>query len=88
MSNPVYYHVKPEQVGREDLTDFLRRAITLQFEGKEYYVAKEEIIERPTPYSSTPRKLRGFMINEANKTGHAIWFDVTECNSEFNPFGR
>ena len=88
MSQPVYYHVKPEQVGREDLTDFLRRAISLQFEGREYYVTKEEMIERPTPYSSTPRKLRGFLINEGNKIGHSIWFDVTECSFGFNPFGR
>lgn len=81
MSQPVFYHVKPEQVGKEDLTDFLRRMITTQFEGKDYYIAKEEIIEAPTPYSKTPRKLRGFMINEGNVRGHAIWFDVTACGS-------
>jgi hypothetical protein len=88
MSKPVYFHVKPEQVGRESLSDFLRNAIIRQFEGKEYYIAKEEDVERPTPYSVTPRKLRGFMINEGNAVGHAIWFDVTDCSASANFWGR
>lgn len=78
---PVIYRVTQEQLGNDDLTDFLRRAIARQFEGKEYYVAKEEDVLRPTHYSKTPRKLRGFMINEANTIGHAIWFDVTDVKS-------
>jgi hypothetical protein len=88
MSEPTFYIVKPEQVGREDLGDFLRKAIALQFEGKEYYVSKEEIVEKITPYSQTPRKLRGFLINEANKIGHAIYFDVTDCTPAASFFGR
>jgi len=78
---PVIYRVTQEQVGRDDVTDFLRRAIARQFEGKEYYVAKEEDVTKPTHYSQTPRKLRGFMINEANTKGHAIWFDITDVKS-------
>ena len=81
MSQPVFFHVKPEQLGKEDLGDFLRKAITKQFEGKEYYVSKELIEEKATPYSKTPRKLRGFLINEANSIGHAIYFDVTDIAS-------
>lgn len=81
MSQPVIYIVKPEQVGRDDIGDFLRKAISRQFEGKEYYIAKEELVERPTHYSSTPRKLRGYMINEANSVGHAIWFDITDIKT-------
>jgi len=77
MSQPIYFTVKPEQVGSQDLQEFLRKAIQIQFEGKEYYVAKEVIEERVTPYSTTPRKLRGFLINENNTSGHAIYFDVT-----------
>ncbi len=89
MSQPIIFHVKPEQVGNEDLGDFLRRAIARQFEGKEYYVAKETIEEKITSYSSTPRKLRGFLINENNSVGHAIYFDVTEIsNSSTNWLGR
>ena len=88
MSEPTIYHIKPEQVGNEDLGDFLRKAIARQFEGREYYVTKEEIVEKPTSYSRTPRKLRGFLINEGNTIGHAIYFDVTECSSGFNPMGR
>lgn len=88
MSQPVYFIVKPEQVGREGLADFLRNAISKQFEGKDYYIAKEEDVERRTPYSTTPRKLRGFLINEGNKVGHAIWFDVTDCSAGLNLWGR
>ena len=85
---PVIYHVRPEQVGGEDLQEYLRKQIARQFEGKEYYIAKESIEERVTHYSATPRKLRGFSINEANTVGHAIWFDVTTCSSGVNWLGR
>ena len=50
MSYPTVYHVKPEQVGKEDLQDFLRKAIQRQFEGREYYVSKELIEEKITHY--------------------------------------
>lgn len=78
---PVIYKVTQQQVGRDDLTEFLRKAIAKQFEGKEYYVSKEEDVTKPTYYSTTPRKLRGFLINEANTAGHAIWFDVTDVKT-------
>ncbi len=81
MSSPTIYIVTQEQVGREDIGDYLRRAISKQFENKEYYIAKEELVERPTHYSSTPRKLRGYMINENNTVGHAIWFDITDIKT-------
>jgi hypothetical protein len=80
-NKPVFYIVKQEQVGRDDLSTFLRRAIGVQFADKEYYIAKEEILERPTPYSTEPRKLRGFLINENNSIGHAIYFDVTDIKT-------
>lgn len=88
MNQPVFYHVRPEQVGNEDVGDFLRNAITKQFEGKEYYVTKELIEEKVTPYSKTPRKLRGFLINENNSIGHAIYFDVTDVQGSTNWLGR
>jgi len=88
MQTPIIYHVKPEQVGNEDLQEFLRRAIRKQFEGKEYYVSKELIEEKTTHYSKTPRKLRGFLISEGNSAGHAIWFDVTECSQGINWMAR
>jgi hypothetical protein len=78
---PIIYRVTQEQVGKEDVGDFLRRAIAKQFEGKEYYIAKEELVDRPTSYSKTPRKLRGYMINENNSVGHAIWFDITDIKT-------
>ena len=88
MSNPVYYQVTQKQVGRENLSDYLRKAIAKQFEKQEYYVAKEVIETRSTPYSKEPRKLRGFLINEANSIGHAIFFDVTDVNDGINWLGR
>lgn len=78
---PNIYIVKQEQVGSEDVGDVLRRAIEKQFEGKEYYIAKEQLLETPTHYSKTPRKLRGYMINENNSVGHAIWFDITDIKT-------
>lgn len=80
MSNqPVIYIVKPEQIGKEDITTFLRNAIHKQFDGKEYYISKELDETKTTYYSpNVPRKLRGFLINEANKIGHAIYFDITD----------
>lgn len=81
MSQPTYYTVTQEQIGRGDLQEFLRKAIQKQFENKEYFVTKEEILERRTPYSATPRKLRGFLINEGNAIGHAIYFDVTDIKT-------
>lgn len=81
MDTPTIYMVTQEQVGSEDVGDFLRRAIAKQFEGKEYYVAKEELVEKTTHYSKTPRKLRGYMINENNSIGHAIWFDITDIKT-------
>jgi hypothetical protein len=75
--NIAIFKVTPQQVGSSDLQQFLREQIHKQFAGKEYYISNEEIMESATHYSKTPRKLRGFMINE-NGVGHAIWFDVTE----------
>jgi hypothetical protein len=76
---PVYYVVKPEQVGREDIMTVLRRAVQKQFDGKEYYIAKETSVDKVTPYSEgKPRKLRGFAINENDTMGHLIYFDITE----------
>lgn len=79
--HPTIYRVTQEQLGAEDLTEFLRKAVARQFEGREYYITKEEDVLRPTHYSKTPRKLRGFLINESNSIGHAIWFDVTDVKS-------
>ena len=81
MDTPTIYIVTQEHVGKEDVGDFLRKAVARQFEGKEYYIAKEEMTERATYYSKTPRKLRGYMVNENNSVGHAIWFDITDVKT-------
>ena len=89
MITPVYYIVSPEQIGKEDLGTYLRRAIELQFQSKEYYISKELIEEKVTPYSNgQKRKIRSYSINEANKYGHLICFDITNCTTGDNLMGR
>ena len=78
--NEPTFIVRPDQIGNEDPGTALRRAIDKQFEGQEYYIAKEELVTRRTNYSQAPRKLRGYMVI-ANGVGHPIWFDITDINT-------
>jgi hypothetical protein len=80
MNNQAIFIVTPEQIGNEDPGTVLRRAVHKQFEDTEHYIAKEELVIRPTHYSKTPRKLRGYMVNQGG-VGHAIWFDITDINT-------
>jgi hypothetical protein len=82
------FHVRPEQVGSEDISEFLRRAINKEFEGKDYYIGQELSLERVTHYSPTSkRRLRGFCICESGKPNQTIYFDVTEV-PQINWIGR
>lgn len=88
MEEPVIFHVKPEQVGTQDLSEFLRTAINKEFEGKDYYVGQELSLEKKTNYSPlVPRKLRAFCICESGKPNQTIYFDVTEV-PQINWLGR
>jgi len=78
MLQPVVYHVKPEHVGKGDLSDFLRTAISRQFEGKDFFIGNEQTIDRMTPYSEHPRKFRVFYIQVGEKEFHTIYFDITD----------
>lgn len=81
LHNEPTFIVRPEQIGAEDPGTALRRAVDKQFEGQEYYIAKEEVVTRRTQYSpNSPRKLRGYMV-VANGVGHPIWFDITDLNT-------
>jgi hypothetical protein len=80
--------VKPEQVGKTDLMEFLREAISKEFQGKDYYIGQELSLERTTPYSpNSLRKFKGFCICEEGKQNKTIYFDVTEV-PQINWIGR
>ena len=82
------FHVRPEQVGSNDLSEFLRNAINKEFEGRDFYIGQELALERTTHYSPTvPRKLRGFCICESGKPNHTIYFDISEVQ-QINWIGR
>lgn len=88
MEEPVIFHVKQEQVGSQDVAEFLRSAIGKEFEGRDYYIGQELSLEKKTHYSPhTPRRLRGFCICESGKPNQTIYFDVTEV-SQINWIGR
>jgi len=76
---PTIYQVKPEQVGNEDLSDFLRKAIGIQFTNKEYFIANEQMMEKRTSYSKDLRKIRAFVVQDnTDHVTHNLFFDVTE----------
>jgi hypothetical protein len=80
MLQPVVYHVKPEHVGNSDLSEFLRSAISKQFDGKDFFIGNEQTIDKRTPYSDTPRKFRVFHIQVGEKETHTIYFDITDVS--------
>lgn len=75
---PQIFHVKPEQVGQQDVGEFLRSAIAKEF-GTDFYIVNEQTLDRITSYSRTPRKIRTFLV-EAKGTTHSLFFDVTEVS--------
>jgi hypothetical protein len=85
---PTIYMVRPDQVGNEDVTDFLRKSISRQFEGQDFFIANEQQQDRVTHYSVTPRKIKSFLIqNNTNNTQHALFFDITDVSFARNIFG-
>ena len=78
---PHIYQVRRDQVGDDDISDFLRKAIARQFEGKDYYIANEQIMDRAVSYSQGKiRRIRSFLIQEnTTNTQHSLFFDVTDA---------
>jgi hypothetical protein len=74
------YQIKPEHVGQGDVMQFLRTAISREYDGKEYYIVNEQTQDRPTPYSLKPRKIVSFGVECAGET-EAIHFDITEVTA-------
>jgi hypothetical protein len=76
---PQIFIVKPEQVGNQDISEFLRQAISKEFDGQEYFIANEQTVDKITSYSKAPRKIRMFLV-QANGKSHSLFFDITEVS--------
>jgi hypothetical protein len=76
---PTIYQVKPEQVGGQDIMQFLRQQISRNFNGA-YEIVNESTMNRIVPYSKTPRRIVSFLV-EAGGQSHSIFFDTTDCSA-------
>ncbi len=74
------YQVKPEQVGQQDLHQFLHFVVGKEFEGKEYSIAGEVPLDRLLPGYEGLRKIIGINV-ESGGQNHAIYFDVTDVQA-------
>ena len=79
---PTVYQVKPEQVGGQDIMQFLRQQISYNFNGS-YEIVNEQTMNRIIPGHKTPRRIVSFLV-EANGQQHSIFFDTTECSAASN----
>lgn len=88
MSEPVVYQVKPEQVGGQEIMEFLRQQIARNFNNN-FEIVNEQTIDKIVSYSKTPRRIVSFLV-EAGGQQHSIFFDTTECSvkSSINWLGR
>lgn len=89
MSQPTIYQIKPEQVEGQDVMQFLRTAISREFEGKQYEIVSEQTLNRIVPGFKTPRRIVAFGI-ESGGESRAIYFDTTDVSvaSNINWIGR
>jgi hypothetical protein len=79
MAEPTIYQIKPEQVGGQDIMQFLREQISKNFNGA-YEIVNEQTMNRLVSYSKTPRRIVSFLV-EAGGQSHSIFFDTTECSA-------
>jgi hypothetical protein len=79
MAEPTVYQVKPEQVGGQDIMQFLRQQISINFNNN-YEIVNEQTLNRIVSYSKTPRRIVSFLV-EAGGQQHSIFFDITECSA-------
>jgi len=80
MNPPQVYLINPEQLGQEDIHQFLYSAIAKEFSGKEYTIIGEIPMDRLIPGRQGIRKIIGLNI-ESGGTTHAIYFDITEVQT-------
>jgi len=76
---PQVYQVKPEQVGGQDIMQFLRQQISNNFNGN-FEIVNEQTMNRIVPYSKTPRRIVSFLV-EAGGQQHSIFFDTTDVSA-------
>jgi len=69
---PQVYQVKPEQVGGQDVMQFLRQQISKNF--------NEQTLNKIVSYSKTPRRIVAFLV-EAGGQQHSIFFDTTDVSA-------
>jgi hypothetical protein len=68
---------------------FLRTAISREFEGKQYEIVSEQTLNRVMPGYPKPRRIVAFGV-ECGGEPHAIYFDTTDVSaaSTINWAGR
>jgi len=76
---PKVFKVRAEQVGSEDVSMFLRTAISREFKG-EYFISNETTMDRIDPATREMQKIRAFLI-EANGKSQTIYFDITDLSA-------
>lgn len=79
---PTVYQIKPEQVGGQDIMQFLRQQVSKNFNGN-YEIINEQTMNRIVHYSKTPRRIVSFLVEAGGQT-HSIFFDTTECSAATN----
>jgi hypothetical protein len=82
MAEPTIYQVKPEQVGGQDIMQFLRTQIARQFNNS-YEIVNEQTLNKLVSYSKTPQRIVAFLV-EAGGQSHSIFFDTTDCSAATN----
>lgn len=78
MAEPTIYQIKPEQVGGQDVMEFLRQQIARNFNNS-YEIVNEQTLSKTTSYSKTPRRIVAFLV-EAGGQQHSIFFDTTDVS--------
>jgi hypothetical protein len=76
---PQVYQVKPEQVGGQDIMQFLRQQISRNFNGN-FEIVNEQTLNKIVSYSKTPRRIVAFLV-EAGGQQHSIFFDTTDVSA-------
>ena len=79
MAEPTIYQVTPEQVGGQEIMQFLRQQLIRQF-GNNHEIVNESTQSKSTSYSKKPRRIVAFLV-EAGGGSHSIFFDTTEVSA-------
>ena len=82
MAEPTIYQIKPEQVGGQEVMQFLRTQIARQFNNS-YEIVNEQTLNKIVSYSKTPRRIVAFLV-EAGGGTHSIFFDTTDVSAASN----